>query len=63
MRMDIMGKGDAMRGQEILDARRMDAQHQNHRRLLQALKRDVIARANLHLCSPWFGRISALRDK
>jgi hypothetical protein len=48
MRLYVVGKLDAMWALQILRARRMNTEHQDHGRFLQTLESDVVARANLH---------------
>jgi hypothetical protein len=38
--------------QEIFNARRLDAEHQDHRGFLEALKGDVVTGTDLHVMSP-----------
>jgi hypothetical protein len=39
--------------QEILDPRRLNAEHQDNRGFLEALKGDVVTGTYFHVVSPW----------
>ena len=46
MRRDLVRKPNAMLGEEVFLAGRMNAQHEHHRSVLKTLKRDIVTSPN-----------------